>query len=141
MQQHSLIHARIMLPQVGGELPSSRANHVKVGWRGIITKCAAHVNHTIVTLDKGMHRHAVGVIAHEVESATDVIISNVDLQIRIGNAQVVEPHHEPHFSPSEGQWGLVIFVSPVIDGKAPRERSEAAIEDRTGLLIRRVNIH
>jgi hypothetical protein len=79
MGEHSVVHAWVMLPQIRGKLTPRRTNNVKVRGGGVVTKHSTCINHTIVSLNKCVHCHAVGMVAHEPKGSTDVIVGNVDL--------------------------------------------------------------
>ena len=62
----------------------------------VVAEGSSSVNNTMTTLETGVERHAVGVILHQPKSAADIIISNVDLQVGVRYAEIVQPDHEPH---------------------------------------------
>jgi hypothetical protein len=93
------------------------------------------------SLDKGTHCHTVRMVAHQTESTTNVIISNVDLQRWVGNAQVVEPDHKTKFSSRKGERGFIVLVCPIVDCKTPGVWSETAVEDGARILVGGIQVH
>lgn len=79
-----------MLPQTLGPQAKCSPSGVQVAWIGFVTKGPACVNDSTTRLETSVHAHQIGVTLHETESATDIIIPNVNF--RSGEGGKAEGH-------------------------------------------------
>ena len=59
----------------------------------------------------------------------------------VRDPKVIEPDHKTQFCGRESEHGLIVFVGPIIDGMTPWVGPKAAIKNRTGVLVGRVQVH
>jgi hypothetical protein len=70
----------------------------------------------------------------------DIVVAEVDLQQRAGDAQVSDPDERLCKRIGEGECRLIRFIRPVVDGVAPAKGARRGITDGSWVLTRMVDI-
>jgi len=78
---------------------------------------------------------------HQTESAADVVIGQINFQVRVGNSKIIKPDHKFQFSSGKCQRRFVVWRSPIVDRPTPGLWPKGTIKNWPGALVQVIQIH
>ena len=123
-----------LVPEVLGKLLARAGHWFPILRTSIVPEGLARAQEKGAKGLEAVHRHHVGVVLDMPKCPRDVIVDEVYLERRVGDAQVPNPDQDVIKGRCEGQGWFVMFARPIVDRARPCGRAEGAIEDDTGAL-------